>query len=497
MKNLAYKNYFRKIAFVLLAAAVAAAFCSCAVSEIDRVSRDLSSYTIEAVYDEENHRLYANQKLNYINNEELPLSELCFHLYANAYRQGATIRPINNQGLSKAYPNGMSYGGIEIMKVCVNDVEVTHSVGGTDMDILVVPLSDELYPGEKLTVDIEFTLTLPNVLHRLGYGDKFVNFGNWYPILCVYEEGNYKKTPYYSNGDPFYSDCANYEVTVTAPEGYKGAFTGRAQSKTENGKTVYSVKAKAVRDFAFVLSKNFKVATVRAEDVDIFYYYYDDPDFEASLQIARESLETFNSLFGKYKYDILSVVQTGFAHLGMEYPTLVYISDTANAESRKETIVHEIAHQWWYAAVGSNQAECAWLDEGLAEYSTVLFYEQNTKYNITREQLIESTLNSYKVFVDIYKQIMGTTDTSMNRPVNEFASETEYLYMTYLKGELMFEYLRKSIGDEKFFKGLKKYYKENAFCHATPQSFIYSMERGSGIKLEGFITSWIEGDVVL
>lgn len=487
----------KKALILVFAAVFTALFCSCSLSEVDRVSRQLSTYTIEAEFDEQNKRLYANQRLDYVNNEELPLSELCFHLYANAYRQGAAVRPINTHLLEKAYKNGISYGGIEIMKVCVDGVEVSHSVGGTDMDILTVPLSDELYPGDRVSVEIEFSLTLPNVWHRLGYTDNSVNFGNWYPILCVYEEGNYKKTPYYSNGDPFYSDCANYEVKVTVPEGYKGAFTGRAEAVTENGKTVYTAKAKAVRDFAFVLSKNFEVAKTEVEDVEIFYYYYDDPDFEASLQAAKESIETFNRLFGKYKYDVLSVVQTGFAHLGMEYPTLVYISDAANSDSRKETIVHETAHQWWYAVVGSNQVECAWLDEGLAEYSTVLFYENNPKYNITREQLIETTLKSYKTFVDIYKQIMGGTDTSMNRAVNEYASETEYLYMTYLKGELMFDSLRKSIGDEKFFRGLRKYYKENAFAHATPQSFIYCMERGSGVQVESFITSWIEGEVIL
>lgn len=471
--------------------------CGCALNNIQGISRNLSAYTIDAEFDEQTKQLTARQNLIYINNEELPIDRLCFHIYPNAYRQDAKIKPIHNQHLTKAYPGGISYGGIEITKVKVGGKETSFAIEGEDCDILTVPLGEELYPDEKITVDIEFTVKLANVLHRLGYGANTINFGNWYPILCVFEEGGYVTTPYYPNGDPFYSDLANYSVSVTVPQSYKGAFSGSVTTSVKNGKVTYTAEAKAARDFAFVLSKDFKIISDKLNDIEILYYYYKDDEPEKSLQAAKESLQTFSQLFGDYKYKTMSVVQTGFLHGGMEYPTLIYISDNLQQESYIETIVHETAHQWWYAAVGSNQAAYPWLDEGLTEYSVVLFYENNPHYRKTRKALIEQTLNSYKMFVDIFKQVTGEVDTRMNRAVNEYASEYEYVYMTYVKGELMFDAVRESVGYEKFIKGLKRYYKDNAFGHATPDTLIFALEKSSGTQLGGFINSWIEGKAVI
>jgi aminopeptidase N len=65
----------------------------------------------------------------------------------------------------------------------------------------------------------------------------------------------------------------------------------------------------------------------------------------------------------------------------MEYPALVMISDNIGEHiSYEEVIVHEVAHQWWYSLVGNDQINYGFLDEGLTEYSTILFFENNPEY---------------------------------------------------------------------------------------------------------------------
>ena len=67
----------------------------------------------------------------------------------------------------------------------------------------------------------------------------------------------------------------------------------------------------------------------------------------------------------------------------MEYSGLISMSGRA-FDAYQETPVaglvnltaHEIAHQWWYGAVGNDQVYEPWLDESFAKYSEVLFYER-------------------------------------------------------------------------------------------------------------------------
>lgn len=490
----------KAISFVI-ALLVLVTFAACAPdNDISAAGKKLSTYTITAEFDDSAKQITAVQHLSYINNEDVPMTELCFHLYANAYRQGAAISPIpaNSQSQAKAYPNGPSYGSIQISDLKVNGAAVQFEIGGQDKDILIVPLSGELFPDERAEVEFNFTLKLANIHHRLGYGSKTVNLGNWFPILSVFENGEYLNTPYYSNGDPFYSDMANFNVNLTVDDKYTAAYTGELiNTHTQGGKKTYEIKAGVVRDFAAVLSTEFTIKTVETEGVEIFYYYYNDELSDESLLIAKESVETFNKLFGNYPYKTLHIVETHFMSGGMEYPTLVYITEGQKPDTHKEVIVHEIAHQWWYGTVGSNQVANAWLDEGLSEYSTVLFYDNNPQYKLTRQKMIAATKDSYRLFLDVYTQITGGADSSMNRAVNEYKSEFEYVYITYVKGELLFDALHSSIGNDKFYKGIKRYYNDNKFKNATPADFITCMERGSGIKLEDFITSWIDGEVII
>jgi aminopeptidase N len=41
-------------------------------------------------------------------------------------------------------------------------------------------------------------------------------------------------------------------------------------------------------------------------------------------------------------------------------------------------IVHETAHQWWYSMVGNDQILEPWLDESLADYSEVVYYDEKS-----------------------------------------------------------------------------------------------------------------------
>lgn len=489
----------KKLAAALLLVCLLFGFSACGGGDyIVDESKKLSSYEITAKFDEQSKTLEALETFKWKNDSGETLNEAVFHLYPNAFREDAVYKPVSKQDFTSAYPNGASYGGIEISSVTAGGNEVDFSIGGEDKNLLVVPLGRDLPPGGETVIEIKFTDTLPNAAHRYGYTDNNYSFGNWYPVLCVRENGGWVTTPYYSNGDPFYSVMANYTVSVTYPAWFTAAATGDFSVTKSGGAATLTSTALTVRDFAFVLSDKFKVKTLAAGETTVSYYYFDDDNAEENLRVAAEAVKTFGEMISGYPYAGLCVAQTDFVYGGMEYPNLVYVASGLDDATMKQVIVHEIAHQWWYNLVGNNQAAHAWMDEGLTEFTTALFFKKNTQYSdeINFDKTVRTLERNYTMFVDVMES-MGNADTSMDRAVNEYATEQEYVCMTYTKGTLMFENLMFSIGQNRFEKCLKRYFRDFRCGVATPDGMIDSFQKACGVNLQGFFSEWLEGKVVI
>ena len=435
---------------------------------------NLSEYNISVTLDDENYTLSCNQEVSVYNSSGTDLDKLKFHLYPKAFSLGVKNPAVSTLYTQRAYPNGVSYGDIEITKCTIEDKNVEFFTEGIDNDILVTPLSDNFKDKTYLKIDMEYNVKLPNINHRFGYGENAINLGNFYPILCVYENDDFSVNPYSTNGDPFYSDVSNYKVNITYPSNY------------------------VLAHIAMSLSKNFNMLTDNVDDIEIKYYYYKDTQPETSLKACKDSLITFNDFFGKYPYKQLSVVETNFVYGGMEFPNIVFISDDIDSYSDYlNTIVHEIAHQWWYGIVGNDEYSYGWLDEGLTEYSTALFYEKNPDYQVTLKDVITNTTNSYLLFIEVYTDVFGNCDTTMNRKLNEYNTEPEYVYISYVKAALLFNQIRELVGKEDFVKGLKNYVETYKGKNVKPDDFIECMEKTTKKPIKDIVYSYINGNVII
>ena len=490
----------KKISFLLATIFVVLIFpaCSCkSCSSCDEKS-SVTSYDISITFDEQNMLVTGVEKVSFFNKFDTALDELKFNVFGNAYREDAVYKPIALSQQKSAYPNGLSYGNMSVTAVFDGDDELVFKVCGEDENILLVELDDTVYPEECTYIEIYFSLKLANVLSRTGYNDNTVNLGNFYPILCAYGDGGFTECLYYSFGDPFVSDVANYKVSVTAPTTYTIASSGTlVKSGVEKGQITNVYTLDNARDFAVVLSDKFESVSSQIDGTEINYYYHSDKDARVSLETAQKALKTFNRLFGKYPYKTLSVCETGFNEGGMEYPCLVMISDDiTDHRTTEEVIIHEIAHQWWYGLVGNNEIESGFLDEGLTEYSVVLFYENNSEYGLTRENLIDISHKTYTTYCTVYDKLFGNKNTTMTRSLADFTTSYEYVNIAYVKGALMFDYLRMGVGDEMFYKGIRTYLADYSYKIATPDSLVGAFEK-AGANTNGFFKSWFNGEVVI
>ncbi len=471
-------------------------------SEVDKASKNLTSYAISAVLDAESMQIEASEEVIYYNSTGESLDYICFHLYPRAFREDATIKPYTSLTIATCFPNGESFGDILISSVEVNGEAKQFELAGEDEDILKIEFGFSLLNKKTASIKINFTLTIPNCTHRLGYYEGNINLGNWYPIACVFSDGEFDTSPYYSTGDPFVSDVANYSVTLTYPSNYALCSTGEISSSVANSSasdnaTTATISARAVRDFAMCLSNSSSVVSTMAGGTTIFYMgYSDDSDLQKLLTISREAVSYFSEIFGDYPYSTLSVAKTPFVFGGMEYPNMVFVSDSIDDDDEVlKVIVHEIAHQWWYAVVGNNEITEAWLDESLAEYSTALFFEEYSKYGISYDDFVQNAMASYLLYVDVISTIRGEVNTKMDLAVYEYQNDYEYSYMVYVKGVIMFDSLRSVVGKNKLIAGLAKYYSDNKFQIATKDDFLTAFKSACHKDLEGFFDGYLNGTV--
>ena len=93
----------------------------------------------------------------------------------------------------------------------------------------------------------------------------------------------------------------------------------------------------------------------------------DDPGPYAT-KVVR-SLESFAKRFGPYPYPVYTLALSASLRGGIEQPMFVMQGPGTAGRSTS----HEVAHQWFYALVGNDQARDPWLDEGLSSWAEAGF----------------------------------------------------------------------------------------------------------------------------
>ena len=298
----------KKIIVCLAVALILVSTWGCGLN-LEKEAENLNTYTASLEFDEENHTLSGNMKVDFCNKSNSTLNELKFNIYPNAFREDSNQPVISLAKSKECYYNGESYGNIEISKVQGANTS-SFEICGSDENILKVNLQSPIQPTQSTSIEMEFEITLPNINHRFGYGENTINFGNFLPTLCVFENGKWQEIEYHSNGDPFYSEVANYHITFSYPENMILASTGIClDTQIFEGIATKTISAPAVRDFAMVLSDKFSVVSKEVDGIEVKYFYHSDLNFTTSLETAVKAVATFNNLFGKYPYEELSVVE--------------------------------------------------------------------------------------------------------------------------------------------------------------------------------------------
>src|SRR5258708_2708076 len=150
----------------------------------------------------------------------------------------------------------------------------------------------------------------------------------------------------------------------------------------------------------------------------------------------------------------------------------------------EDVVAHEIAHQWFGDSVTEATWADVWLSEGFATYFAGLFIEKYEGEAALRDYLRNAAERCFNYEKQRNAPIHDTETQDLMRLLNE---------NNYQKGAWVLHMLRKRLGDEVFFRGLRDYYNAHAGANATTEDLRDALEKASGQNLHDFFTRWIYG----
>ncbi|GAC1353399.1 MAG: hypothetical protein NVSMB47_05530 [Polyangiales bacterium] len=475
----------------------------------------------------------------FTNREAAPLDEVVLRLYANSSEGGTGGKKTSLVTLSKGS--------------CVDAICTVKTEGSSTLSIkpstAIAPggrLRIHLdFTGTFETIDSGRTNVFAQGLESvsmlgggegagdyglLARGDGIRSMANFYAVVARRRDGKWERTDASAVGDLGSDELSHVRARVDVPEPMRVVTSGvTVADKVAGARRVVDVRAAMVRDFAVISSADLRSSSQKVGDVEVRSWYLDTPEHPESkpgakvLDAAAWALTDYEKRFGAYPYADLDVVEAplvGGAG-GVEFAGLVTIAsmfyrpamptdglggllsmlmpaapgggspmDAMMGSMLEFVTAHEVAHQFWHGLVGSDSRAHPYLDEGLAQYTAIMYLED--RYGILRAEsdgLLNVGMN-YKTM-----RMLGHPDGKVDQPADAFGGMLRYAGLVYGKGPYLWQAIRKELGDAGFTKGVQAYVAANRLRVAAPRALVDALaavDPSKSTRVRALATRWLD-----
>lgn len=466
-----------------------------------------AEYAMDVTLDVSTHKVDGIQKLTYYNNSKDTLTKVYYHLFFNAFQPGSMM-DVRSRNIAdpdarvadrivKLSESEIGYQHIKSLKQDGKDV--TWTIEGTVMEVRLVK---PILPNTKTVFDMKFESQVPIQIRRSGRNSKegiAYSMTQWYPKLAEYDFKGWHAYQYVAR--EFQGVWGDFDVKITIDPSYMIGGTGVLQNADKigygyekagtqvarpTGSTTWHFVAKNVIDFAFAADPDYvhDIAQVPNGPTLHFFYQNDNaiiPNWKEMQKSAVKHFEFMNKTFGKYPYETYSIIQGGDG--GMEYPMCTLITGGRNLGSLIGVMAHEVAHSWYQGVLASNEALYPWIDEGFTDFAS-----QESESFMSGSDVNKSHTGSYGGYFALVK-------SGLQEPISQHSDHynTNRAYGTaaYSMGTVFLHQLKYIIGEDVFYKGMRRYYNTWKFKHPEPNDFIRIMEKTSGLQLNWYMSYWV------
>lgn len=369
----------------------------------------------------------------------------------------------------------LDFSGYEIQTLTVDGLPAEFA---RDRNKFIIQLPNPLAQGQPFTIFLDYRgapiqQSSPFVpfIHHLGL--QFVGEN-----IFALNEPDGAQYWFPCNDHPL--DKATFTFEITVPAGLEAVANGvLAGEQTGEGLTTYiwEHRAPMATYLATVAVGDYElISGVSPNGIPLTHYVFPDlrQPFEQAAGVTGAALDWMSETFVPYPFESFGFVTTRVIRASLETQTMVILSEHMLNE---ETVIHEIAHMWFGDWVSMASWADMWHNEGFAVYVSLMWQ--------TREN---------PGALDIFMQNLAATvdrEASLD-PLGNLSPQRLFGFDSYQRGALMIHNLRKTVGDQAFFAGLRLYLNRFGGGTASRADFIAVMEEASGLSLDEFFILWLE-----
>ncbi len=364
------------------------------------------------------------------------------------------------------------------------------------------------YDGEQLRVSLKnpteygksFTLTIDYANENPQRGIYFVGPDEHYPDkpTQVWTQGEDEDSRFWFPCFDYPGQLATSEIRVKVPKKFMAVSNGELIStEAEGDHKIYHWKLDQVHPSYLMTLAIGAFDEIKDEwkGKPVSYYFEKGRKAEAKLTMGKtpQMMATLSRWFG-YDYPFSNYDQvcvSDFIFGGMENTTTTLLTDrcmidkrAALDNQRAETLVaHELAHQWFGDLVVINHWSQAWVKEGAATYSEVLWVEES----LGKEEALYYHLNHARAYLSEDK-------SRYRRPlVTHIYREAIELYdrHIYEKGSCVYHMIRMEVGDELFTRALSTLLTDNAHSTVETIDLLRAIDKATGRNLRFLFDQYV------
>jgi hypothetical protein len=319
-------------------------------------------------------------------------------------------------------------------------------------------------------------------------GDDICSMTLFAPEVPAFVDGAFDTAEGSGIGDWPYADPANLILDVVANLEVKLAATGieTASVSAPHLQQHTTFAMAATREVGLVAAEGFVSQTQTVDGVRVRSWSVtaDKSGGKRALKAATQSIRTFDEVLGPYPWSFLNVCESALVGGagGDELPGLTLNGSAfyrpasgllsmlggGGGDGLFGTMLdfitrHEVAHEWWFAQVGSHPQLHPYIDEPLAQWSAL--------YSVRVNQGAEAAEAAKTTQIAMNFQalpMMGFQDGKAARPAGQFASPVEYAGIVYGKAPLFFEAAAKEFGEGRILAALRTFVEQRRFKRAVP-----------------------------